>query len=70
MYLCADTVRGGSTDWYLEKLGVRFPYTVELSPTVEDYLIGFKLPPERIRSVGEEIWAALQVVLKKIIELS
>lgn len=58
---------GASDDWYKGGLGTRFAYTTELRDTGRH---GFLLPADEIIPSGEEMWAAFEVVIKKMIEVS
>ncbi|XP_059087281.1 carboxypeptidase B-like [Tigriopus californicus] len=60
LYPCAGT----SHDWYKGVLGSRFAYTLEL----RDQGYGFVLPPQQIVPSGEETWAAIKVLLDKVLE--
>merc|ERR1719391_826915 len=58
---------GAADDWYKGGLGTRFAYTTELRDTGRH---GFLLPADEIIPSGEEMWAAFEVVIKKMIEVS
>lgn len=58
---------GASDDWYRGTLGARFSFTTELRDTGH---YGFELPANQIIPSGEEMWAGMEVVFKKLIELS
>merc|ERR1711971_1483630 len=57
---------GASDDWYKGVLGSRFAYTTELRDTG---FYGFVLPPDQIIPSGEEMWAAMEVVIAKMLSL-
>merc|ERR1712227_1172245 len=57
---------GAADDWYKGVLGSRFAFTVELRDTGR---YGFVLPKEQIISSGEELWAAMEVVIAKLLSL-
>merc|ERR1712018_362750 len=57
---------GAADDWYKGVLGSRFAFTVELRDTGN---YGFLLPPEQIIPSGEEMWAAMEVVIQKLLSL-
>merc|ERR1712172_168029 len=57
---------GASDDWYKGVLGSRFAYTTELRDTS---FYGFVLPPDQIIPSGEEMWAAMEVVIAKMLSL-
>merc|ERR550539_19168 len=57
---------GASEDWYKGVLGSRFTFTTELRDTG---FYGFVLPKEQIIPSGEEMWAAFEVVIKKLLSL-
>merc|ERR1711997_957958 len=57
---------GASDDWYKGVLGARFAYTAELRDTG---FYGFVLPKEQIIPSGEEMWAAFEVVIAKMLSL-
>jgi len=57
---------GAADDWYKGVLGSRFAFTVELRDTGN---YGFVLPKEQIIPSGEEMWAAFQVVIAKLLSL-
>ena len=61
----ADIHSGTALDWYASE-GSRFSYVTEL----RDMGYSFLLPPEQIIPSGEEMWAAFEVIIKKIIEVS
>ena len=62
-----DPAAGVSDDWYKGVLKSRFAYCVELR---DNGNYGFLLPPEQIKSTGEELWAAQRVVFQKMVDLS
>ena len=62
----SDPAAGASDDWYKGALGSRFAYTTELRDTG---FYGFVLPPEQIIPSGEEMWAAFEVVIAKMLSL-
>ena len=57
---------GAADDWYKGVLGSRFTFTTELRDTG---FYGFVLPKEQIIPSGEEMWAAFEVVINKILSL-
>jgi len=57
---------GAADDWYKGVLGSRFAFTTELRDTG---FYGFVLPKEQIIPSGEEMWAAFEVVINKILSL-
>jgi len=57
---------GAADDWYKGVLGSRFAFTVELRDTGN---YGFVLPKEQIIPSGEEMWAAMEVVIAKLLSL-
>merc|ERR1712012_348705 len=57
---------GAADDWYKGVLGSRFAFTVELRDTGA---YGFVLPKEQIIPSGEEMWAAMEVVIAKLLSL-
>jgi len=57
---------GASDDWYKGVLGSRFAFTTELRDTGN---YGFVLPKEQIIPSGEEMWAAFEVVIAKLLSL-
>ena len=61
----ADIHSGTALDWYSSE-GSRFSYVTEL----RDQGYSFVLPPEQIIPSGEEMWAAFEVVIRQLIELS
>ena len=63
---CSDPAAGASDDWYKGVLGSRFAYTTELRDTG---FYGFVLPPDQIIPSGEEMWAAFEVVIAKMLSL-
>ena len=67
MDVATDPAAGASDDWYKGVLGTRFSFTTELRDTGRH---GFILPKEEIIPSGEEIWAAFEVVIKRMIQLS
>ncbi|THD26617.1 Subfamily M14A unassigned peptidase [Fasciola hepatica] len=48
---------GGSDDFVAGELGVQYAYTIELC---DEGRYGFLLPPSYIRSVGRQLWTAVQ----------
>jgi len=62
---------GGSDDWAKAVAGIKWVYTLELRPgdgdPDPDQFYGFQLPEKYILPVGEETWAGLQVIAKKLI---
>merc|ERR1712241_1162188 len=58
---------GASDDWYKGVLGSRFAYTTELRDTGR---YGFELPKDQIIPSGEEMWAAFEVVIARMLSLS
>ena len=62
----SDPASGASDDWYKGVLGSRFAFTTELRDTGN---YGFLLPKEQIIPSGEEMWAAFEVVIAKILSL-
>ena len=62
----SDPAAGASDDWYKGVLGSRFAYTTELRDTG---FYGFLLPPNQIIPSGEEMWAAFEVVIAKMLSL-
>merc|ERR1719369_735236 len=56
---------GASDDWYKGGLGTRYAFTTELRDTGR---YGFELPPEQIIPSGEELFAGMKVIFKKLIE--
>jgi len=62
---------GASDDYAKGVSNIKWVYTLELRPgdgdTTHDQFYGFALPPSYIIPVGEETWAGLQVIAKKII---
>jgi len=58
---------GAADDWYKGVLGSRFAFTSELRDTGRH---GFILPAKEIIPSGEEMWAAFEVVINRIIEVS
>ena len=63
----SDPAAGVSDDWYKGVLKSRFAYCVELRDKGN---YGFLLPPQQIKSTGEELWAAQRVVFQKMVDLS
>ena len=61
-----DPASGAADDWYKGVLGSRFAFTVELRDTGR---YGFVLPKEQIIPSGEELWAAMEVVIAKLLSL-
>merc|ERR1712209_42582 len=57
---------GAADDWYKGVLGSRFAFTTELRDTGR---YGFILPPDQIIPSGEEMWAAMEVVIAKLLSL-
>merc|ERR1711910_310325 len=57
---------GAADDWYKGVLGSRFTFTVELRDTG---YYGFVLPKEQIIPSGEEMWAAFEVMIVKMLSL-
>merc|ERR1712241_983809 len=57
---------GAADDWYKGVLGSRFTFTTELRDTGN---YGFILPPDQIIDSGEEIWAAMEVIIKQLLTL-
>jgi len=57
---------GAADDWYKGVLGSRFAFTTELRDTGR---YGFVLPPDQIIESGEEIWAAMDVIIKQLLAL-
>jgi len=57
---------GASDDWYKGVLGSRFAYTTELRDTGR---YGFELPKDQIIPSGEEMWAAFEVVIARMLSL-
>merc|ERR1712051_1132226 len=57
---------GASDDWYMGVLGSRFAFTTELRDTG---YYGFVLPKEQIIPSGEEMWAAFEVVIARMLSL-
>merc|ERR1719378_800267 len=57
---------GAADDWYKGVLGSRFAFTTELRDTGR---YGFILPPDQIIESGEEIWAAMEVIIKQLLTL-
>merc|ERR1712170_61643 len=53
-------------DWYKGVLGSRFTFTTELRDTGN---YGFILPASQIIESGEEIWAAMEVIIKQLLTL-
>ena len=64
--LYTDPASGAADDWYKGVLGSRFAFTTELRDTGR---YGFILPPDQIIPSGEEMWAAMEVVIAKILSL-
>lgn len=62
IYLWLLDPAAGASDDYYASLGSRFVYTPEL----RDNGFGFVLPPQYIIPSGEEVWAAWEVMLDKI----
>ena len=60
-----DVHSGTANDYYTSE-NVRFVYTTEL----RDQGYSFLLPPDQIIPSGEEMWAAYEVLMNKVIELS
>lgn len=60
-----DPAAGDSNDWYVGTVGFRFSYTIEL----RDQGYGFLLPEDQIIPSGQEMWAAFQVGLDKVLEV-
>ncbi len=60
---------GTSDDWYNGVVKSRFTYTIELRKG-KNHSTRWILPKEEIIPSGEEIWAALRVMLRKMITLS
>ena len=60
-----DRSSGTSRDWYKDVLGSRFVYTLELRDKGNH---GFVLPKEQIIPSGEEMWAAMEVVIARLID--
>ena len=65
-YSVLDPASGAADDWYKGVLGSRFAFTVELRDTGA---YGFVLPKEQIIPSGEELWAAMEVVIAKLLSL-
>ena len=65
-YFHSDPASGASDDWYKGVLGSRFAFTTELRDTGN---YGFILPANQIIPSGEEMWAAFEVVINKILSL-
>ena len=65
--VATDPAAGASDDWYKGALGTRFSFTTELRDTGRH---GFILPKEEIIPSGEEMWAAFEVVIQRMIQLS
>ena len=65
IFLPSDISSGTSRDWYYGSLGSRYAYTIELRDKGEK---GFLLPKEQIIPSGEEMWAAMEAVLSKLID--
>ena len=61
-----DPAAGAADDWYKGVLGSRFAFTTELRDTGR---YGFILPPDQIIESGEEIWAAMEVIIKQLLTL-
>lgn len=62
-------VNGSSQDWVHEVLGVKYVYTLELSPHLipGEYPDGFFLPIERIQPTLEETWSGLSGMAEAIL---
>ena len=63
----SDPASGASDDWFMGVLGARFSGTLELR---KGKLGSFQDLPENITPTGNETWAGLKVMLRKMIELS
>lgn len=61
-----DLSGGAIDDYYFGYWGINLSYTLELEPDIKKHRIGFKLPANKIKSVGEKVWKALQIIAKKM----
>ncbi|XP_013407416.1 carboxypeptidase B-like [Lingula anatina] len=61
---------GGSDDWAKGKAGIKYSYTIELSPgdQTSDRWYGFNLPASHIPRVGEDLFKGLKVVAEAVEE--
>jgi len=64
-----DLSGGAIDDYYFGYWGITLAYTLELDPNISNHKIGFKLPPTQIKSNGEKMWKALQLMAKKMTSL-
>ena len=55
-------------DWYHAWLGSKYAYTIELRPHLNNIFTNFLLEKEEIIQSGEEMWAAMEVVLDRLLE--
>ena len=59
---------GDSLDWYYAILGSRYAFLIELRPEIVDLDKNFLLPAEEIIPSGEEMWAAMENILKRLLD--
>ncbi|XP_013407418.1 carboxypeptidase B-like [Lingula anatina] len=61
---------GGSRDWAKGKAGIKYSYSVELSPSIRtaDWSFRFELPPRFIPLVGEDLYMGLKAVAEALQE--
>jgi len=58
---------GGATDdYYYTSGGINLTYTIELDPEINLSSIGFQLPPEEIKPVGDRMWKAINLMAEKL----
>ena len=60
----SPSLTGGSDDWAAGSLGIPFSYTVELPDTGRH---GFLLPANKIESVGREVFAGFEAMVRELI---
>ena len=53
-------------DWYHAWLGSKYAYTIELRPHLNNIFTNFLLDKEEIIPSGEEMWAAMEVILARL----
>ncbi len=60
-----DPASGCFDDWTKSVAGVKYVYTLELRPNDRDWR-GFVLVVDQLIPTGEEIWAGIQVIARRV----
>jgi len=61
-----DLCGGATDDYYASYWKINISYTIELDPSIDNWMVGFKLPEKHIRPVGRKLFNSFVLMSEKM----